>query len=280
MTLPGCSPASKSVWFEDFEGPGIDRSTWEHQIGDGTAYDLPPGWGNAEMQRYTDSPENSEVVDGVLRIVVRRSGDGGAGFTSARLRTHKRLEFRYGRIAARIRIPSGKGLWPAFWLLPTDSPYGSWAAGGEIDIMESVNRADTIYGTIHFGGEWPANARSGGEYAVPGVDFSDEFHVYAVEWEPNEIRWSVDGEIYHRETSDGWYSEAAPDNPRAPFDTPFHILLNVAVGGHWPGTPDETTRLPQAMEVDWIGIWSIEDVEEVTVFDLPTGPSIAEPRID
>lgn len=261
--------ADTLIWSDEFDGHHLDTTVWERQTGDGTAYGLPPGWGNQELQHYDASDRSSFVADGFLHIVARR-GDGPA-FTSARLRTLQRREVLYGRIEARIKVPAATGMWPAFWMMPTDSAYGTWAACGEIDIMETIDLADTVYGTLHFGGEWPDNTSAGGHRRFEDGQLSQAFHVYGVEWTPDEIRWFVDGEQYHTETSDAWYTTGDPDNPRAPFDQPFHLILNLAVGGHWPGTPDESTPLPQTMLVDWVRIWKIGHDPD------PKSPSTAEP---
>jgi len=243
------------IWSDEFDGTSIDPNNWEHMIGDGTAYGLPAGWGNNELQYYTSRPENSYVADGNLHIIAREEQYAGCDYTSARLRTQNLRDFLYGRMEARIKLPTGQGMWPAFWMLPTDWVYGGWAASGEIDIIEAVNIPTTVYGTIHYGGQWPYNTSSGGSYS-DGTDFSDEFHVYALEWEPDVMHWYVDGIWYHTETSADWYSDGAPDNDRAPFDQRFHFLLNIAVGGNWPGPPDETTVFPQVMMIDWVRVYA------------------------
>ena len=156
-----------------------------------------------------------------------------------------------------MRLPGGQGLWPAFWMLPQDFAYGGWAASGEIDILEAVNLGvrgnNTVHGTIHYGGEWPNNVFTGGDYVVP-TNATTDFHVYAVEWDPTEIRWYVDDVMYSMQNS--WSSTAAPYP--APFDQDFYILLNVAVGGNWPGSPDASTVFPVSMEVDYVRVYSGE----------------------
>ena len=165
------------------------------------------------------------------------------------------MAFRYGRIEASMRLPGGQGLWPAFWLLSQDSPYGSWAATGEIDVMEATNLGvggkNKVFGTIHFGGEFPENTFTGVQQEVPG-DAQAEFHEYALEWDPTEMRWYIDGVLYRMENN--WFSTAAPYP--APFDQAFHILLNVAVGGNLPGPPDGSTVFPVTMEVDYVRVYS------------------------
>ena len=188
---------------------------------------------------------------------MRRETAGGYNYTSARINTRDRFAFRYGRIEARIKLPAGQGIWPAFWLLPQDSPYGRWAASGEIDIMEAVNLdgsgGNRIYGTIHYGGEFPANLRSEARY-TPSTDVTEEFNTYALEWDATEIRWYVNDTLYA--VQNAWSSTAAPFP--APFDQHFYILFNVAVGGWFPGPPSGATQLPVAMEVDWVRVYSGE----------------------
>lgn len=253
-TVPYAAGQGGPIWADEFDGSTVNPANWEFMIGTGTDYGLPEGWGNNELQYYTDRPENAFVSGGYLHIVARREDYAGSEYTSARLRTRNLHEFLYGRLEARIRQPATQGIWTAFWMLPTNSPYGGWAASGEIDIIESINNATTAYGTIHFGGNWPNNVYSGGTLS-DGTDFSDDFHVYTIDWEPDVIRWYVDGVVYHSESSADWYSTAAPGNDRAPFDTPFHLLLNCAVGGNFPGWPDASSTFPQEMLVDWVRVY-------------------------
>ena len=256
------------VWSDEFDGAALNPANWEIQTGTGTNYGLPAGWGNNELQFYTGRPENIVVADGVLRIIARNEWYGFRNYTSARIRTFNRVEAQYGRIEARIQLPSTTGIWPAFWMLATDSPYGGWAASGEIDIVESVNFADQLYGTIHFGGQWPENTARGGTYAN-GDDFSDGFRVYAIEWDPDVIRWYVDDLLYHAEFSANWFSSGAPGDPRAPFDTPFHLLLNVAVGGNFPGPPNGGVGFPTEMVVDYVRIYQRSQEAYLGVEPIP-----------
>jgi hypothetical protein len=243
-------PGYQLIFSDEFYGSRINYQNWAHQLSDGTAYGLPAGWGNNELQYYTARPENSYLSNGNLVIVARDESYQGYYYTSARLRSFAKQEFLYGKIEARIRLPATQGIWNAFWMLPTDSEYGGWAASGEIDIVESVNIADTIHGAIHYGGQWPANTSSGGSYS-DGTDFSDDFHTYAIEWEPTRIRWYMDEQLYHTETS--WWSSGG--SYPAPFNKPFHILLNVAVGGNWPGDPNESSTFPQKMLIDYVRVY-------------------------
>jgi beta-glucanase (GH16 family) len=248
------------VWQDEFSGTSLDSTKWEPMIGDGSLYGN-PGWGNNELQYYTGRPENVEVGNGILKIIARQENFGGRGFTSARLRTQGKFDFRYGRVEARIKIPAGQGLWPAFWMLPSQSPYGGWASGGEIDIMEAVNLAEQVHGTIHYGSPWPGNLSAGGNRSKAG-GYADGFHTYAIDWRPDEIRWSVDGVEYYSVNSQTWFSSVGMWNQRAPFDTSFHMLLNLAIGGNWPGSPDESTVFPAEMLVDYVRVY--QDVPQST----------------
>ncbi|MBN1511896.1 MAG: family 16 glycosylhydrolase [Phycisphaerae bacterium] len=278
FVISACAQAQPTlIWSDEFDGTSLNTANWEYMIGTGTDYGLPAGWGNNELQYYTSRTQNLYVADGLLHIVARAESYAGADYTSARIRTQNKQEFLYGQLEARIKLPSTKGIWPAFWMMPTDSPYGGWAACGEIDIVESINVATTVYGTIHYGGAWPNNVNSGGSLSN-GTNFGNDFHEYAIEWAPDSIRWFVDGVPYHLETSATWYSESAPGNDRAPFDSPFHFLLNVAVGGDWPGYPDGSSQFPQEMVVDWVRVYSL-DVEQAPFLGQPhaiPGPIEAE----
>ncbi len=242
------------VWSDEFSSAQLDPEVWFFETGDGSQYGI-PGWGNNELQWYL--PDSAQLENGMLVITAREESQGGKDYTSARINTRDRFAFRYGRIEARIRLPGGQGLWPAFWLLPQDDAYGTWAASGEIDVMEAVNLGaaggNTVYGTIHYGGEWPDNVFTGETYLVP-TDARTEFHTYALEWDATEMRWYVDDTLYAAQNA--WFTSSAAYP--APFDQPFYILLNVAVGGNFPGAPNAGTAFPVTMEVDWIRVYSGE----------------------
>ena len=174
----------------------------------------------------------------------------GRHYTSARLNTMVKHEFQYGRIEVRARLPNTQGIWPAIWMLPARAKYGTWPAGGEIDILEMIGSEPfRAYGTLHYGN--PHEMQSG-SYDLPGgATFDQDFHVFAVEWEADAIRWYVDKVQYH--SASEWFTSIA-DYP-APFDQPFYLILNVAVGGHWPGSPDETSDFPQSMLVDYVRVY-------------------------
>ncbi len=237
------------VWNDEFDGDVIDLSKWEHEVN-------AQGGGNNELQYYTSRDTNSFVADGKLVIRTLKEDYTSEGerrlFTSARMRTPNKGDWKYCRVEVKAKLPSGQGLWPAIWMLPTDWDYGGWPLSGEIDIMELLGQ-DTkrIYGTLHYGNNYPDNTHTGDNYVLQSSTFAGDFHVFAIEWEESEIRWYVDGNLYL--TQNQWYTPSAPYP--APFDKRFHIILNVAVGGNWPGDPDNFTVFPQTMEVDYVRVY-------------------------
>ncbi len=240
------------VWSDEFEGSEVKMDNWSFQIGDGTSEGI-PGWGNNELEYYR--AENATVDNGYLIITAKKENYGGKNYTSARLRTIHKADFLYGKFEARMKLPRGQGMWTAFWMLSTDQVYGGWAASGEIDIMEAINIPTEVRGTIHYGGEWPENVESGAGYTDGDTDFSEDFHIYTFEWRPTVLKWYVDGNHFSTKTS--WWSSGG-DYP-APFDKSFHLIVNLAVGGNWPGAPNETTEFPQYLFVDWIRVYELED---------------------
>lgn len=240
------------VWSDEFSAAQLDPETWFFESGDGSQYGI-PGWGNNEQQWYLEN--NAALSNGILTLTAKEESQNGFAFTSARLLTRDRVAVRYGRIEASIRLPGGQGVWPAFWMLPQDFAYGGWAASGEIDIMEAVNLdasgGNNIVGSIHYGGEFPENVYTS-EWTTVSGSATGEFHEYAIEWDANEIRWYVDDVLYSTKTS--WYSTSAVYP--APFNQPFYILLNVAVGGNFPGPPNASTVFPVTMDVDYVRVYS------------------------
>jgi beta-glucanase (GH16 family) len=249
-----CAQTYELVWQDDFDGTQLDLSKWEPQIGDGCPSLC--GWGNNELQYYR--ARNATVTGGFLTITAKEENFGGREYTSARLRTKSKGDWVRGRFEMRARLPIGQGIWPAFWMLPTDEIYGGWAASGEIDIMECLGQTPSrVSGALHYGGPFPANVYTSNSYTLPSGTFHDDFHVFALEWDECEMRWYVDG--VHYATEKDWYSEGGPYP--APFDERFHILLNVAVGGNLPGPPDSTTVFPQEMVVDYVRVYQIPGVD-------------------
>lgn len=240
------------VWSEEFDAAELHADVWLAESGIGRAEDNP---GGAEERLQWYSPDNVEVRDGRLILTVLDKAQNGKPYTSARVTTADRFAFRYGRIEARIRLPAGQGIWPAFWLLPQQPRYGSWPASGEIDVLQAANLGGSgdndIFSTLHFGGEYPESVYNGLKLSVP-TDVTDEFHTYVLEWDRKMMRWYVNDFEYGRLTS--WFTPGAAYP--APFDQPFYLVLNIGVGGDLPGPPDTSTVLPVSMEVDYIRIFS------------------------
>lgn len=250
------------VWSDEFDTPGApDPTKWNYDIGGS-------GWGNQELQYYTDRTDNARVEGGLLVIEARKEDLNGNAYTSARLVTRGTAAWTYGRIEARMKLPFGQGIWPAFWMLPTNSPYGGWPTSGEIDIMEFLGHdTDRVYGTLHYGGGSLGHVFTGTNYTLSTGTFVDDFHTFSIEWGPRQVRWYVDGALYQTQTN--WSSGAGPYP--APFDRPFHILLNLAVGGQWPGYPDATTTFPQRMEVDYVRVYQDAEAYPTVSLDGPVG---------
>lgn len=277
----------KLAWQDEFEGDRINPRYWSLEQNCW-------GGGNNEQQCYTDREQNAFVKDGMLHIVARKESftgpdnpdglEGGANktlpYTSARLRTKGKRDQKYGRFEIRAKLPSGQGTWPAIWMLPTESKYGTWAGSGEIDIVEAVNlktqsdapgtssseQENRIHGTLHYGRAWPDNVHSGIGVTLPGgVNPADDFHTYAIEWEEGEIRWYVDNIHYATQTHQGWHSQYEQEgqlvnaDSLAPFNEKFHLLLNLAVGGAWAANANEKginpDIFPQTMLVDYVKVY-------------------------
>jgi beta-glucanase (GH16 family) len=238
------------VWNDEFSGTEIDRSKWGFDTGGG-------GFGNNEQQFYTDKPENVYLEDNNLVIQALEGRYMGAYYTSTKLQTLVLGEWQYGRIDIRARLPIGQGIWPAFWMLPARGNYGSWPSGGEIDIMEYLgHEPQTVHGTLHYGASGD-HQFSGTSYTLEEGSFADDYHIFSIIWEAESIRWFVDGIEYQEQTE--WYTGIA-DYP-APFDQKFYLIINLAVGGNWPGYPDETTVFPQRMMVDYVRLYQTETDE-------------------
>lgn len=248
-------PGWSLVWADEFEGSTLDPAKWEAQLGDGCP-DL-CGWGNGEFQNYTT--ENLSVGGGTLKITARRDVSGGdTTYTSSRIRTLGKGDWTYGRFEIRAKLPTGQGIWPAIWMFFSNDTYGGWAASGEIDIMEAIgSEPDEVFGTLHYGGPFPANVFSGEPFRLRSGTFDQDFYVFTAEWEEGEIRWYVNNVLFQTQTSDDWFTTGS-DDPAAPFNHPFHMILNVAVGGNLPGAPDLTTPFPQTMEVDYVRVYQRE----------------------
>ncbi|HEV2474338.1 MAG TPA: glycoside hydrolase family 16 protein [Chthonomonadales bacterium] len=233
------------VWSDEFSGPAgaaPDPKYWTYDIGGN-------GWGNQELEYYTGDRANS-YLDGKGHLIIeaRRQQKGGRDYTSARLKTQGLFSHGYGRFEARIKIPYGQGIWPAFWLLGDNIGSVGWPRCGEMDIMENIGKEpDKVHGSVH--GPGYDFTRT---YQLPQqVAFYRNYHVYGVQWTPDQIQFSVDGNVYG-----AYHKSDLAAGQSWVFDKPIFILLNVAVGGNWPGSPNATTRFPQKMLVDWVRIYS------------------------
>jgi beta-glucanase (GH16 family) len=253
MALSKTETVWSLVWEENFDLPDINESKWNFVEG-GT------GFGNEESQFYTRRKENTRIENGHLIIEARNEKYNVMDYTSAKLTTRGKAAWTYGRFSIRAKLPEGQGIWPAIWMMPEDMElYTGWPACGEIDIMELIgHQPGTVYGTLHYG---MPHTYTGENYTLPdGKKFSEDFHVFTLDWEPGEFRWYVDDVLYARQTD--WFSKT-PDSEEpqagfAPFDRDFYLQLNLAVGGKWPGYPDETTHFPQQMTVDYIKVYKKE----------------------
>lgn len=252
--IPGAAAAPPAlVWNDEFHQPvnsSPDPAKWTHDLGAG-------GWGNRELQRYTDLQENSRVVadpaalDGrALALCAHRTASGE--FTSARLKTQGKFAVTYGRIEARLKLPRGRGLWPAFWMLGENIARVGWPACGEIDIMEFIGHESArVHATLHGPGYSGEKGLSASFTHAANVPLGERYHVFAVDWFPDRIEWSLDGTVYARRTS-----ADLPAGSRWAFDAPMFLLLNLAIGGNWPGSPDATTGFPQTFLVDYVRVYA------------------------
>lgn len=231
------------VWSDEFSGSTLNSANWTYDIGWGTN-----GWGNLELQSYTDKSTNVRLENGELVIEARKERVKGQQYTSGRIKTQGLREFTYGRIEARMKIPYGQGIWPAFWTLGNDIETAGWPQSGEIDIMENIgSEPNILHGTVHGPGYSGANG-VGGSYTLSSGALSDAYHVYAVEWTATSIKWYIDNTLYATVTPNDVPGQWV-------FDHPFFIILNVAVGGYWPGDPDATTVFPQQLRVDYVRVY-------------------------
>ena len=237
------------VWNDEFDGPALNLEKWSFEIGG-------HGWGNNELQYYSDDDSTAFIQDGklVLRADIVPQGTGSADnlryFSSARLRTSGKGDWRYGRIEVKAKLALGQGIWPAIWMLPTDWMYGGWPESGEIDIMEHVGYdPGRVHGSIHTGSyNHKINTQRGGSKLLDKI--SSKFYVYAIEWYEDRIDFLIDDAKYFSFQNDG-----KNDFNTWPFNQRFHLLINIAVGGDWPGSPDETTQFPTEMEVEYVRVY-------------------------
>jgi len=244
------------VWSDDFTGTSLDMSMWNMEIHD-------PGWVNSELQAYTSSPDNIYVENGnlVIRALETVSGEA-VSYSSGKVTTQNKEQFKYGKFEIKAKIPSGQGLWPAIWMMSDENLYGQWPKCGEIDIMEILgHEPNKLYSTVHYGAP---HTEKQGTYLLENGTFADDYHVYSVEWEPSEMRFYIDGNLYH--TVNDWFTKVEGQGEityPAPFDQPFFLQLNLAVGGSWPGNPDDTTDFENAkLLVDYVKVFQLKSYDE------------------
>ncbi|WP_294411525.1 family 16 glycosylhydrolase [uncultured Ruminococcus sp.] len=238
------------LWNDEFSGSALDESKWNYEPHE-------PGWTNEELQEYTTSTDNVFLRDGKLVIKAIKSEKNGKDYyTSGKVTGQNKTDFSYGKVVVSAKVPEGQGLWPAIWMMPKEeSYYGQWPKCGEIDIMEVLgNDVSTAYGTLHFG---EPHGEIQGTWGLTGQTYADSFHEYSVEWEPGEIRWYIDGNLYN--TANDWFTAVQGEDEKpypAPFDQPFFVQMNLAVGGTWPGNPDATTDFDKAeFEIDYVRVY-------------------------
>ncbi|WP_422356612.1 glycoside hydrolase family 16 protein [Roseivirga pacifica] len=252
--LFSCTDANRPIWQDEFDGDTLDESKWTAYVGDGCPQIC--GFGNHELQYYTDSPENVKLEDGKLVITARKDSMKNSAYTSAKLVTQHKGDWKYGRIEVRAKIPSGKGNWPAIWMLPTKNSYGGWPRSGEIDIMEHVGYDQgNMHGTVHTESFNHIKGTQKGD-SIQIADISDKFHVYAIEWSANKIDFFMDDEHYHTFENTG----NGPDD--WPFDQPFYLILNLAVGGDWGGKYGVANDIfPNRYEIDYVRVFELPAAE-------------------
>lgn len=238
-------------WSDEFDGTSLNTSIWTPEIGAG-------GWGNNELQYYTANPQNLTVSNGSLKITALEETTGSSSYTSSRIITRDLYEFQHGKIESRIKIPVGQGIWPAFWMLGANFDQVGWPQCGEIDVMEHINNESLTNGTVH----WYNNVSHAYEGSSVPIDES-EFHVYGAIWNETHIQFYVDDFIYYQ------FDYAAYTNSTPIFQKPFFFLLNVAVGGNWPGNPDASTVFPATMEVDYVRVYQLETVDVPEINETP-----------
>ncbi|MDR2791252.1 MAG: glycoside hydrolase family 16 protein [Tannerellaceae bacterium] len=238
-------PDFNLVWKDEFDGNTLDETKWTYEIGNGVN-----GWGNNELQYYTDYPENVFLENGEL--VIRAVRDATGRYTSGRIISRNKGDRTYGRITARFKLPHGRGTWPAIWMMPTNSAYGGWPRSGEVDIMEFVGyEPDVIHGTVH------RSIGSGGNAFTNTIETEDSlYHIVRLDWEEDAIRWYLDDVLFHS------YANAHTGKEQWPFDKDFYCIINFAVGGNWGGAKGvDATIWPQEFRIDYLRVYQRKETQ-------------------
>jgi len=270
------------VWSDEFDGQTINPLIWTFETGDGTAYGLPPGWGNNEKQIYTNDASNASITthEGNNVLAITALDGGGGQYSSAKLTTNGLKSMRFGRVDVRAKVPTGQGIWPAIWMLGDNRGIVDWPGCGEIDIAEILGKeSNKLYTTLHYvNGDQKKGELQGMKQRPSGL-YSDAFHTYSIDWTPEKITFLLDGNAIHAETIQSDMKE---------FLRSFYLILNVAVGGFWPGNPDATTQFPSTMYVDFVRVYSKNGlvIPEAPVLNIaeetigqPTTPNLADVAI-
>jgi beta-glucanase (GH16 family) len=243
-------PGWKMVWSDEFTDPAINASKWSYQVG--------PSNANSELEYYSNSPKNAFIENGSLVLRAIKENVGGRNYTSAKLMTQKKGDWLYGRVEVRAKLNKGQGMWPAIWMMPTDNAYGGWPSSGEMDIMELLGHQPAkVYGTIHWNSG--GHQQQGSSKTLASGTFADDYHVFGYEWEAGKQRWYIDDALYFSTTKG------------QPFDKRFYLILNVAVGGGWPGNPDGTTPFPNDMALDYVRVYTPSGNVAVEPMRMPAG---------
>ncbi|MDB5191610.1 MAG: glycoside hydrolase family 16 protein [Segetibacter sp.] len=242
---PTTYPGYALAWSDEFNGTALNSAIWSFQNGDGCPNIC--GWGNNELEYYR--PENLSFQDGKMIIEARKENFSGRSYTSSKILTEGKKTIKFGRIDIRAKMPKGKGIWPALWLLPQSSMFGGWPRSGEIDLMEYLgHETNKVYGTLHFG-PGPGSVQVNKNYTLPTGTFADEFHVFSIEWKQDQIKWLVDGNVY------GTANKSDFGTNNYPFNEQFYLIFNMAIGGNWPGSPDTSTYFPQWFIIDYVRVY-------------------------
>jgi len=256
-------PAGYSLlWSDEFDGNEIDPSIWTYETGDGTNFGLPPGWGNNELQIYTNSADNAYLTmdDGNEVLAITALKNGTDDYTSAKLTTQGLKSILFGRLDIRAKVPSGQGLWPALWMLGENRPIIDWPGCGEVDIMEILGQEpNKMYTTLHYVANDNKKGELQKEHPLAGANYSDNYHIYSIEWTPDKIQYLLDGNPVYEELIQSDMKE---------FLRPMYAILNLAVGGYWPGNPDATTAFPASLYVDYVRCYSIDGLS------IPSPPAL------